>query len=74
MKNIEIEQLELTMNKDRRCLRNIRQERRQRARWWFSKMRQVVDLAIPPRPRLHARPEQTSFELSVAGGRAKRLC
>ena len=62
MKNIVLEQLEFGMkNNLRRNIRNVRQERLKRAQWWFKKMREVVDLALPPQPMVSPRPEQTYF-------------
>ena len=55
------QQLELTMNKDR--IRNVRHERQSRARWWFARMRDVVNLAMPAQPMVNARPEQTYLQL-----------
>ena len=43
------------------------QQRRNRARWWFNQMRQVVDSALDWKAAPPARPEQTFFGL--AGGR-----
>jgi hypothetical protein len=63
MKNISVEQMELTMNKDRSALRNSRHNGRPRARWWFAKMRRVVDLALPAQPICSTRPEQTYLKL-----------
>jgi hypothetical protein len=58
------EQLELGMPKQiRNTSRKVRQDRTQRARWWFSKMRQVVDLALPAQPKTRARAEQTYLGL-----------
>ena len=67
MKHITDSQMELTMNKDRAAIRNVRFERQARARWWFARMRQVVNLAIPARPHTPARPEQTYFNLHQPG-------
>ena len=64
MKNITLEQMELTMNKDKSSLRNARIDRHRRARWWFNRMRQVVDLALPVQPVLCPRPEQSYLRLS----------
>ena len=64
MKNIVIEQMELTMDKDKAALRNARADRRPRAKWWFAKMRQVVDLALPAQPIISPRPEQTCLKLA----------
>ena len=66
MKNAAtIEQLELGVQKQiRNNWRNARQERQHRARWWFSKMRQVMDLAIPTKALAKPRPEQTYLSLN----------
>ena len=64
MKNTAIEQLELGMrNQIRNGYRNVRHERRRRASWWFTQMRRVVDLALPPQPIASPRPEQTYLRL-----------
>jgi hypothetical protein len=63
MKNITLEQMELTMNKDKSGLRSARADRRPRARWWFNRMRQVVDLGLPVQPLVSPRPEQTYLGL-----------
>ena len=64
MKNTAIEQLELGMrNQIRNGYRNVRNERRRRASWWFTQMRRVVDLALPPQPIASPRPEQTYLRL-----------
>ena len=63
MKNITLEQMELIMNKDKSGLRSARADRRPRARWWFNRMRQVVDLALPVQPLVSRRPEQTYLGL-----------
>jgi hypothetical protein len=55
--------MELRMNANRAGIVNIRQQRLSRARWWFGKMRQVVDLALPVQPAASPRPEQTYLEL-----------
>ncbi|MGV3772965.1 MAG: hypothetical protein ACO1QB_08690 [Verrucomicrobiales bacterium] len=34
------------------------------ANWWFGKMRQIVDLAIGPKPEERPRPEQTYLSLN----------
>jgi hypothetical protein len=36
----------------------VKHRRIQRARWWFDRMRQVVDRALDRRPEAAARPEQ----------------
>jgi hypothetical protein len=40
-----------------------RQSRLRQARWWFERMRQVVDRALDRGPRPTARPEQIYFGL-----------
>jgi len=62
--NTSIEQMELGMrNQIRNNYRNVRADRMKRARWWFDRMRTVVDLALPPQPAVAARPEQTYLKL-----------
>ena len=64
MKNIPIEQMELGMPKQiRNASRNGRHQRTQRAKVWFTRMRQVVELALPAQPLAKARPEQTYLGL-----------
>ena len=64
MNNTTIEQMELGMrNQIRNSYRNVRNERMSRARWWFNRMRVVVDLALPPQPIASPRPEQTYLKL-----------
>ena len=64
MNNTTIEQMELGMRSQiRNNYRNVRGDRLQRARWWFNRMRGVVDLALPPQPTGPARPEQIYFKL-----------
>ena len=64
MKSTAIEQLELGMrNQIRNNYRNVRNDRRRRASWWFTQMRRVVDLAMPPQPMANPRPEQTYLRL-----------
>lgn len=50
-------------NQIRNARRQVRQGRRQRASWWFNRMRQVVDLALPPQPVRCVRAEQTYLGL-----------
>jgi hypothetical protein len=38
-------------------------ERRQRAQWWFARMRNVVDATLEWRPAPRARPEQVFMSL-----------
>jgi len=63
MKNIVLEQMELTMNKDKAVIRNARTDRHPRAQWWFKRMRQVVDLGMPAQRAGLPRPEQRYLEL-----------
>jgi hypothetical protein len=58
----QVNQLELGIA-DRRSRGLARQRRVQRANWWFTQMRRVVDRAIawPPPP---ARPEQVHLTLA----------
>lgn len=57
--------MELGMNASARLAsaRRGRHRSLQRASWWFRKMRQVVDLALPPQPMVAPRPEQTYLKL-----------
>jgi len=55
-------QLELSLTNARGCHPLSRRQRHlNRARWWFERMRQVVDRAIEWTPAPPARPEQTWF-------------
>ena len=64
MKSTTTEQMELGMrNQIRNNYGNVRQDRLKRARWWFTQMRRVVDLALPPQPMASPRPEQTYLRL-----------
>jgi hypothetical protein len=66
MKLNRIDQMELGLNGKRaRRGRQIRPNRRQRAQWWFARMRQVVDTAMEWRPAPPARPEQVYMELTA---------
>jgi hypothetical protein len=61
-----INQMELSLTgKGARRGRQARQTRRQRAQWWFARMRQVVDSALEWRPAPPARPEQVYMTLSA---------
>ena len=62
MKNTATEQLEFGI-KNPISYRNVRNDRVKRARWWFTQMRRVVELALPPQPMTSARPEQTYLRL-----------
>ena len=61
MKNTATQQLELGMRNPITYgnVRNVRNDRIKRARWWFTQMRRVVELAMPPQPMTSPRPEQT---------------
>jgi hypothetical protein len=64
MDNTTIQQMELGMRSQiRNNYRNVREDRLKRARWWFNRMRVMVDLALPPQPIAPTRPEQTYFKL-----------
>lgn len=62
MKNTATEQLEFGI-KNPLSYRNVRNDRMKRARWWFTQMRRVVELAMPPQPMASPRPEQTYLRL-----------
>ena len=64
MKSVAGRQLEFGINGRRQEMVNLRQQRLKRAQWWFGKMRQVVDLAMPPQAAHVPPPEQTFFELN----------
>jgi hypothetical protein len=56
-------QLELVFSKTQECRSVTRRQRRvQRANWWFSRMREMVDRALERVPAPAARPEQMVFE------------
>lgn len=57
------QQLELTFDGSTRFHPEIRQRRPSRARWWFARMRRVVDLALDWRPAPAPRPEQIQLAL-----------
>jgi hypothetical protein len=60
-----IDQMELSLTgKAARRGRQARQNRRQRAQWWFARMRRVVDSAMEWRSVPPARPEQVYMSLS----------
>lgn len=65
MKNDTCTQMELGMIHNLRPgnARQFRLQRIKRAEWWFRKMRQVVDLALPPQAMVAPRPEQTYLRL-----------
>jgi hypothetical protein len=52
------EQMELGFTGKTNVNLNKRQQRLQRASWWFGRMRDVVDRAIDWNPSLPGRPEQ----------------
>lgn len=54
--------MELSLASARNCRSPKRPQRRaNRARWWFERMREVVDNAMDWRPAPPARPEQIWF-------------
>jgi hypothetical protein len=62
-------QLELSLEKPAALHPHVRQHRRrQRARWWFDRMRQVVDRALDRRPASEPKPEQIYFSLGRQAG------
>jgi hypothetical protein len=63
MKSTACEQMELLMNQNKPALINYRRERQRRAQFWFQKMRQVVELAMPHRSATMPPPQQTHFNL-----------
>jgi hypothetical protein len=62
MKNTATEQMEFGI-RNQIGFRNVRTDRMKRARWWFTQMRRVVELAMPPQPMASPRPEQTYLRL-----------
>jgi hypothetical protein len=54
----------MEFNLNGKAARRARHQRRQRAQWWFARMRQVVDTAMEWRPSPTARPEQVYMALS----------
>jgi hypothetical protein len=63
MKTILVEQMELSIDKNQNLtLIDARMARAQRSRFWFNKMRQVVELAVPAKPV--PLPEPASLDLS----------
>ena len=62
----EVSQLELGIA-GRRSRGRFRHQRAQRAQWWFSQMRRVVDRTVAWSSTAPARPEQVS--LTLAGRR-----
>jgi hypothetical protein len=56
-------QMELTLSaKAGRRARQDRGQRRERAQWWFARMRSVVDAAMEWRPEPAGRPAQVYME------------
>ena len=59
------DQMELGLAARNRRLRNSRtHDRRQRAQWWFARMRSVVDATLEWTPTPPARHEQVFMSLS----------
>jgi hypothetical protein len=57
-------QLEISFDANQTCPRPFRrQQRRQRAQWWFRKMRNVVDTAFDWKSEAAGRAEQIYFPL-----------
>jgi hypothetical protein len=59
MKNMANRADELTMTENKVRLNNARAHRRSRAKWWFARRRQVVDVSSAWPPVGSARPENT---------------
>ncbi len=57
------QQLELTFDGSTRFHPKIGLRRQSRARWWFARMRRVVDQALDWRPAPPPRPEQIHLAL-----------
>ena len=56
------QQMELGIENAKICPSVVRREQRvKRARWWFDRMRQIVEQAVDRRPAPEPRPEQTWF-------------
>ena len=78
------QQMELGIENAKVCPSVIRREQRaKRARWWFGRMRQIVEAAVDRRPAPEARPEQIWFNgahrtagegVSQAGSAERQIC
>jgi len=56
------QQMELGIENAKICPSVVRREQRvKRARWWFDRMRQIVEQAVDRRPAPEPRPEQIRF-------------
>ena len=56
------QQMELGIENAKVCPSVVRREQRaNRARWWFDRMRQIVEQAVDRRPAPEPRPEQFWF-------------
>lgn len=56
------QQMELRIENAKLCPSVVRrQQRANRARWWFDRMRQIVEQAVDRRPAPEPRPEQIWF-------------
>ena len=56
------QQMELAIENAKVCPSVIRREQRvKRARWWFDRMRQIVEQAVDRQPAPEPRPEQIWF-------------
>ena len=63
MKDTACIQLELSATGKRIAISAARGHQRSRAKWWFGKMREVVNLALPVNRINKPRPEQTYLTL-----------
>lgn len=81
------QQMELGIENAKLCPSVIRREHRaKRARWWFDRMRQIVEQAVDRRPAPEPRPEQVWFagahrnagtaskELALANFQEQQVC
>jgi len=51
--------------KQLRATARQKQQRQQRAQWWFAQMRRVVDTALEWKPSESGRPEQVCLSLAA---------
>jgi hypothetical protein len=81
------QQMELGIENAKVCPSVVRREQRaRRARWWFDRMRELVEQAVDHRPALEPRPEQTWFtgahraagsasqQLTLANSQERQIC
>jgi hypothetical protein len=81
------QQMELGIENAKLCPSVIRREQRaKRARWWFDRMRQIVEQAVDRRPAAKPHPEQIWFsgahrnagtassQLALANSQERQVC